>query len=139
MADELGGRAAKPIGSTAVPGLGAKPILDIMVGVSDLAKVEARITDLETAGYEYVPEYEAELPDRRYFRKPRTGTRRFHLHCVRLGGRFWSGHLLFRDYLRENPDVARAYFELKLDLASRFRLNRDSLHRIRPGDGGSLI
>lgn len=57
------------LGSTAVPGLGAKPILDIMVAVSDLADAPGCIEPLKSIGYEYVPEYEASMPERRYFRK----------------------------------------------------------------------
>ena len=77
------------VGSTAVPGLGAKPVIDIMVGVPVLAAVDDRISALEAAGYEYVQEYEKQLPDRRYFRKPRLGPRAFHVHCVVIGSDFW--------------------------------------------------
>ncbi len=111
------------VGSTAVPGLGGKPILDVMVGVTSLARVDARIPALEESGYEYVPEYEAELPGRRYFRKPRRRPRTHHLHCVRLGGAFWLRQLAFRDRLRADAERARAYFELKHRLASS--LGRD--------------
>lgn len=58
------------VGSTAVPGLGAKPVIDIMVGVQALLDVDGRIPLLEAAGYEYVQEYEKQRPNRRYFRKP---------------------------------------------------------------------
>ncbi|MGH7459451.1 MAG: GrpB family protein [Longimicrobiales bacterium] len=105
------------IGSTAVPGLGAKPIIDIMIGLTTLADAERRIEDLAQIDYEYVPEYEAELPDRRYFRKPFLRPRSHHLHIVRLGSDFWTRHLLFRDYLRAHPETAAAYYELKQLLA----------------------
>jgi GrpB-like predicted nucleotidyltransferase (UPF0157 family) len=114
------------VGSTAVPGLGGKPILDVMVGVSSLARVEARIPTLEESGYHYVPEYEASLPERRYFRKPHHRPRTHHLHCVRLGGPFWLRHLAFRDRLRADPELAKAYFELKLRLASEHAGNRSA-------------
>lgn len=77
------------VGSTAVPGLGAKPVIDIMVGVPVLVAVEGRIPALEAAGYEYVQEYEKQLPDRRYFRKPHLGPRAVHVHCVVIGSDFW--------------------------------------------------
>jgi GrpB-like predicted nucleotidyltransferase (UPF0157 family) len=112
------------VGSTAVPGLGAKPIIDILVGVANLREVEARISELEALGYEYVPDYEKELPDRRYFRKPRNSKREFHLHCVVRGSDFWNSHLAFRNYLREHPDVAAEYFQLKKELAARYASNR---------------
>lgn len=112
------------VGSTAVPGLGAKPIIDIMLGVSALPEVESRIAQLEWRGYEYVPEYEAQLPERRYFVKPPTRPRSFHLHCVVRGSDFWRSHIEFRDYVREHPETAAAYLELKQDLAARYRTDR---------------
>ena len=105
------------IGSTAVPGLGAKPIIDIMIGVPDLRLAEERVTALAAVDYEYVPEYEAELPERRYFRKPFVRPRSHHLHVVEPGSDFWKKHLLFRDYLRAHPDVAHEYDLLKQQLA----------------------
>ena len=107
------------VGSTAVPGLGAKPVIDVMVGVSQLAEVEARIPLLEAAGYEYVQQYEKQLPERRYFRKPQVGTREFHVHCVVEGSEFWIRQVAFRDYLRAHPESALAYYNLKRDLATR--------------------
>jgi GrpB-like predicted nucleotidyltransferase (UPF0157 family) len=105
------------VGSTSVPGLGAKPVIDVMVGVRELADVEALIPALEAAGYEYVQEYEKYLPERRYFRKPRLGAREFHVHSVVKGSDFWIRHLAFRDYLRAHPEPASAYYNLKQDLA----------------------
>lgn len=107
------------VGSTAVPGLGGKPIIDVMVGVRSLAPVQARIPALQQIGYQYVPQYEANLPERRYFRKPAHRPRTHHLHCVRLGGALWRRHLAFRDRLRADPERARVYFELKRRLASQ--------------------
>jgi len=107
------------VGSTAVPGLGAKPVIDIMVGVPALVEAEGRIPALEAAGYEYVPKYETQLPQRRYFRKPRLGPRIFHLHCVVTGGDLWIRHLAFRDHLRGHPESAAAYDRLKRELALR--------------------
>jgi GrpB-like predicted nucleotidyltransferase (UPF0157 family) len=112
------------VGSTAVPGLAAKPVIDIMVGVSALSEIESRIPELERHGYEYVPEYEAQLPERRYLRKPRVGPRTHHLHAVVRDSTFWRRHLLFRDYLRGHPETAAAYLELKQRLASLHRSDR---------------
>ena len=112
------------VGSTSVPGLGGKPIVDIMLGPERLRDVEDRIRQIEQLGYGYVPEYEDHLPERRYFRKPRTPPRRFHLHAVERTSDFWERHLLFRDYLRVHPDVARKYYELKRELAERHRFDQ---------------
>ncbi len=111
------GALVEHVGSTAVPGLGAKPIIDIMLGVTDLALVESRIPQLATLGYEYVPEYEAQLPQRRYFRKSHSGTRVNHLHCVVDGSDFWRSQIIFRDYLRTHHTAASAYDLLKRCLA----------------------
>jgi GrpB-like predicted nucleotidyltransferase (UPF0157 family) len=118
----LAGRdaAIEHVGSTAVPGLGAKPAVDVMVGVSHLSEAESRIVALEAEGYEYVQRYEVELPERRYFRKPRLEPRAFHVHCVVKGSEFWVRHLAFRDFLRAHQESAAAYYELKRDLAGRF-------------------
>ena len=118
---EGGHGAIEHIGSTSVPGLGAKPVIDIMVGAPKLADVEIRIAALESIGYEYVREFEAQLPARRYFRKSRLGTSQFHLHCVVIRSEFWISHLAFRDYLRAHSETAAEYYELKKDLANRVK------------------
>jgi GrpB-like predicted nucleotidyltransferase (UPF0157 family) len=112
------------VGSTAVVGLPAKPIIDIMVGVVMLIDAEARIEALEAIGYQYVPEYETELPERRYFRRPHQRPRTFHLHCVVRDEPFWTRHLAFRDHLRGHADAAGAYGRLKRDLARRHPFDR---------------
>ena len=112
------------VGSTAVPGLGAKPIIDIMVGLSHLDEAEARIPALEQIGYQYVPAHESELPDRRYFRKVQSGRKTHHVHAVVHGSDFWRRHLLFRDYLRRHDAMAKEYLRLKQRLAAVHLTNR---------------
>ncbi|MBD0369224.1 MAG: GrpB family protein [Pyrinomonadaceae bacterium] len=115
------------IGSTSVPGLGAKPIIDIMIGIRSLADAPECIRRLETIGYEYISKHEAMLPERRYFHKVTTyNTRTHHLHMVETTTTFWTRHLLFRDYLRSHPETARDYYRLKKELAARFRQDRDA-------------
>ncbi len=114
------------VGSTAVPNLAAKPIIDILVGLRTLADAVHCIPRLQAIGYEYVPEYEDELPDRRYFRKGPAANRTHHLHMVERDSDFWAKHLLFRDYLRDHPDEARRYEALKRELAVRFTDDRDA-------------
>ena len=114
------------IGSTAVPGLGAKPIIDVMVGTPDLAIVERRMPELFALGYRYVPEFEKSTPERRYFTKEDGQPGHFHLHAVVLDSPFWKRHLAFRDALRRDPALAQRYWKLKQRLASRFAHDRDA-------------
>jgi GrpB-like predicted nucleotidyltransferase (UPF0157 family) len=107
------------IGSTSVPGLGAKPIIDIMLGAETLSVIEASVGTLEASDYEYMPAHEAAFPDRRFFAKPKNRPRTVHLHAVEKGGAFWLEHLAFRDALRRDAALASQYFTLKLDLAER--------------------
>ncbi len=117
--------AIEHIGSTAVPGVGAKPIIDIMVGLRDLADAEECVEPLKGIGYEYVPEYNDIIPERRYFHKGPPEGRTHHLHMVELTSDFWERHLLFRDFLRTHSDEAERYYELKKELAARFRSDRE--------------
>jgi len=112
--------AIEHVGSTAVPGLAAKPIIDMMIGVHDLSAGERAVEPMASLGYEYLGENG--IPDRLYFRKgnPRT----HHVHMVRHGGEFWERHVLFRDLLRERPDIAARYGVLKKDLAIKHRTQR---------------
>lgn len=114
------------IGSTAVLGLAAKPIIDLMAAVRRLADTEACIGPLQRIGYQYVPEYEVELPERRYFHKGSSGSHMHHLHIVEITSDFWRRHLLFRDYLRAHPEVAHEYEGLKRRLAERYRFDRQA-------------
>lgn len=116
--------AIEHVGSTSVPGLCAKPILDICVGVPELSVVEERIGALEALGYEYVPEYEVEIPDRRYFRRPAERPRTHHVHACRRGDSIWRRHLAFRDWLRSHDEDRDAYCALKRELYERHSLDR---------------
>ncbi len=114
--------AIEHVGSTAVPGLGAKPVIDITVGVHRLADGEKCVRPMEGLGYEY--RGDGEIPGRHYFRKFTRGKRTHHLNIVENGGDFWESHILFRDYLRGHPEEARQYYELKVRLAERFGTDR---------------
>jgi GrpB-like predicted nucleotidyltransferase (UPF0157 family) len=113
--------AVEHIGSTAVPGLAAKPVIDILVGVPslDLADVHC-IEPIVSLGYEYnMKRFEASMPLRRYFRKNNRQGQRTHLiHMVKTGSDFWKDPLLFRDHLRQNRDDRLAYERLKRDLVA---------------------
>lgn len=107
------------IGSTAVPGLTAKPVLDVMAGVDDLDAARAAAPALAAEGFVYRPEHEAVLPDRRYFVRGEGATLRIHLHVVRRNGLLWRQHLLFRDALRASSPLRDAYGRLKQVLVER--------------------
>ncbi len=110
-----------------MPGLGAKPIIDIIVAVRRLAHVGQCIQPLQGIGYEYLGELE--IPGRHFFRKPPgedRGARTHHLHMVEYGSDFWEKHLLFRDYLRAHPKVAREYYELKKELVAKYGSDRET-------------
>ena len=107
------------IGSTAVNGLAAKPIIDIMIGLPDFSVADKLVLGIEALGYEYFKKYEDEMPFRRYFAKNSNGIRTHQIHMVAIGSEFWERHLLFRDYLRQNPEIANDYAALKKLLAER--------------------
>ncbi len=107
------------IGSTAIPGIYAKPIIDILIGVDDISKIN--IKNIENLGYKYNPVFESESPNRRYFQKnDQSGTRTHQIHLVNYPSAWWLRHILFRDYLRKNSDIAKQYESHKLNLAEQF-------------------
>lgn len=105
------------IGSTAIPGLTAKPVIDIAIGIRQLAQAPECITILRRLGYMYVPELEVALPERRFLWAERTAEQRYHLHVTEPHGPIWEQPLAFRDYLRTHPDAAAMYGRLKSTLA----------------------
>lgn len=108
------------IGSTAVPGLSAKPIIDILPVVRDASALDGAGAEA-MARLGYTPRGEYGLAGRRLFVKadPRTGTHRAHVHAYPVGHPDVGRHLAFRDYLRHQPGVATAYGRLKADLAAQ--------------------
>ena len=105
------------IGSTAVPGLIAKPTIDILIGVDDLSKSSCFVSKITSLAYDYIPEYETQLPHRKYFEKIVNGAHIAHIHLVKKGGEFWKTHLLFRNILQSNQTIRREYGHLKQTLA----------------------
>lgn len=112
------------IGSTAVPGLAAKPIIDIMPVVRSLGAVDGSRAALESLGYEYLGEFG--IPGRRYMRKG--GDERTHqVHVFAQGDTVnITRHLAFRDFLRAHPDVCAEYAALKRELAARYPYDIDA-------------
>jgi len=104
-------------GSTSVPGLAAKPIIDIQISVPSLQPIEAYAIRLTQLGYVHVPHPDdAFCP---FFHRPAAWPHTHHVHVVQTGGAEERRTLAFRDYLREHPVAARRYEELKRELASQ--------------------
>lgn len=115
------------VGSTAVPGIDAKPIVDMAMAVDDPNDAESTIrASLDALGWEL--RHEAVLTGNRLFfvkGQPRT----HHLHVVERDSDVWTDMLLFRDFLLEHPDVAAKYCSFKKDLAKEFATNREAYTR----------
>jgi GrpB-like predicted nucleotidyltransferase (UPF0157 family) len=116
------------VGSTAVPGLDAKPVIDVQLSVERLEPAGPYVGPLSALGYRLHPQNADR--SKRFFREP-PGSRRVHLH-VRPAGSFDEQlNLLFRDYLRAHPAAARAYARRKHELARRYRLDREGYVRAK--------
>ncbi len=109
------------VGSTAVPGMAAKPIVDLQVSVARIAPTAPFVEPLEALGYLFAPDPSS--PDFHFFGKPVERPRAFHLHVCAAGGDDEARHLALRDYLRARPDEALRYAEVKRGLVD-----------LRPGD-----
>jgi GrpB-like predicted nucleotidyltransferase (UPF0157 family) len=111
------------VGSTAVPRLEAKPVIDILVGVESLAVSKACFDPLAKLSYLYAPYRAAEM---HWFCKPHPSRRTHHLHLVPVGSQQYRDELAFRDRLRSDPQVAGRYASLKRELAERHRDDREA-------------
>lgn len=111
------------VGSTAVVGLCAKPVIDVMVGVASLRESEPAKDALRGAGYQYA-EYKTDVMH--WFCKPSFAMRTHHLHLIPHASPLWHDRLKFRDLLRADSTLAKAYAALKLDLARQFEFDREA-------------
>lgn len=130
------------LGSTSVPGLVSKPIVDVLIGLRDGSLLSAiydapditgellprgdtghvsLVRAIQRLGYRY--RGENGIPGRLFMEVHEPG-RELHLHITRLDSKFWRDHLRFRDVLRSNPQVTHQYAELKRTLASQYRNDR---------------
>ena len=104
------------IGSTAIPNIYAKPVVDLLVEVRDITEADGQSSAMESLGYEVMGEYG--IPGRRYFRKDnRQGIRTHNIHAFESGSAEVERHLAFRDYMIAHPGDAQRYSELKRKLA----------------------
>jgi GrpB-like predicted nucleotidyltransferase (UPF0157 family) len=107
------------IGSTAIPNIYAKPIVDLLVEVRDITEVDGQSSAMESIGYEVMGEFG--IPGRRYFRKNnREGIRTHQIHVFDTGSAEAERHLAFRDYMIAHPVDAQRYSELKRQLAEEY-------------------
>ena len=111
------------IGSTAIQGLVAKPVIDIMAGVESLEASRPAIATVSLLGYCYAP-YKAE--SEHWFCKPSLAFRTHHLHLIPVDSVPWREAIAFRDYLRTNPQAAAEYVDLKQRLAQEHRFDREA-------------
>lgn len=119
--------AIEHAGSTAIPGVAAKPIIDIFIAVPSIPVAKRTLVEpIKAVGYVYWGDNPN--PERMFFVKgmPPFGTRRtHHVHLCEPTSEHWTRPLLFRDYLRQHPGQAALYVELKRDLAERYRDDRE--------------
>jgi GrpB-like predicted nucleotidyltransferase (UPF0157 family) len=105
------------IGSTAIPGIKAKPVVDILVEVEDIEGVNQYNHKMKELGYEAMGEYG--IPKRRFFRKG-GNNRTHHIHVFQLGNKEIERHINFKEYLIAHPKKAREYSKLKEKLANKY-------------------
>lgn len=121
VADALGGVSVgiHHIGSTAIPNIHAKPIIDMLIEVSSLEQADTRQGYLEGYGYEAMGEFG--IPGRRYYRKQdESGANRYQLHAFVAGSQDVDRHLAFRDFMSAHADPAKQYADLKCRLARQY-------------------
>ncbi|GGG54962.1 GrpB family protein [Paenibacillus radicis (ex Gao et al. 2016)] len=111
------------IGSTSVPGLAAKPVIDVLPVVKDIKRIDAYEAVMRAEGY--MPKGENGIAGRRYFAKG-GDSRTHHIHIYEQGHVQIARHLAFRNYLRNHAEMAHTYGQLKIELASRFPLDIDA-------------
>jgi GrpB-like predicted nucleotidyltransferase (UPF0157 family) len=117
------------VGSTAVPGLAAKPIIDLMASVTDLDTVVEQAGErLAAQGWAHVPPQLDQRPWRRFFVKPDPAQQRreAHLHLIQAGHPRWTDQIRFRDALRQDDNLARQYEDLKRQLAQASGHDREA-------------
>jgi len=122
LAEALGDTAVRieHVGSTSIPGIPAKPVVDIQISVRDVDDDEAFVAPIEAQRFEL----RFMEPGHRYFRPPPGVPRDFQVHVCEVGSDWERVHLLFRDYLRAHDDVAAEYGTMKLRLARQHRAER---------------
>jgi GrpB-like predicted nucleotidyltransferase (UPF0157 family) len=109
------------VGSTSVPGLSAKPIVDIQVGVAGLAESRPAFGSVESLGYRFAP---VRTDVMHFFERRAPGEQAYNLQLIPYRSDCWNRRVAFRDYLRSNPEIAQEYAILKKQLAKDYPLDR---------------
>jgi GrpB-like predicted nucleotidyltransferase (UPF0157 family) len=126
-------RPIEHIGSTAVPGLAAKPIIDMVAVVRDIDEARGAIDTLREVGWLHAPE-PSDATDRRLsFCTPSREWRTHHLHVVEEASAGWKGWLAFREALRVDPELAAEYAALKCEMADRYGRDPNQRDEYRNG------
>jgi GrpB-like predicted nucleotidyltransferase (UPF0157 family) len=116
------------IGSTAIVGLGAKPIVDIIAGVNNSSEADGLVSLLSKIGYKEVIQQSGNLEWYYCLRKAIKGQgmwlQNFHLHIMKFRSETWDKHILFRDFLRTHSEAAQKYDKLRRMLAAKYAYNR---------------
>lgn len=118
--------AIEHIGSTSVPGLPAKPIIDIAAAVQDSMVADELLEILCANGYHTSAEFNSTLGDRRWLMRQHGGRRTHHLHLLPVGALDWTNKIRFRNILRKHAEVKAQYLELKRRLAEEFGGERET-------------
>lgn len=121
------------IGSTAVPDLAAKPVIDIMLGLPRLSDLEPYFPALAAIGFHLQPQMATAMPDRHYFTQPAQPPRQVHLHAVARDSDFWRDKLRFRDALRADSTLRERYAALKQQLAEQYGDDRAGYTEAKSG------
>jgi GrpB-like predicted nucleotidyltransferase (UPF0157 family) len=119
-------QAIEHIGSTAIAGLAAKPIIDLMAAVASMEQARSLAEPLSRIGYTTSAAFNASLTNRQWFMRWTDGRRTHHLHVVVQGSLEWGERIDFRDALRRDPALARRYLALKQALALAHRQDREA-------------
>ena len=131
--------ALEHIGSTAVEGLSAKPVIDMMAGVASMETALLLAEPLCQSGYTASTEFNASLIDRQWFMRWADGHRTHHLHVVVHEGAVWQGRLKFRDALRGNAELAAQYLQLKQCVAIEHAQDREAYTRAKTAFVQSVV
>jgi GrpB-like predicted nucleotidyltransferase (UPF0157 family) len=112
------------VGSTAIEGMDAKPIIDIIVAVKSLSKARELVPVVQALGYNH--KEDDDVPERIFFVKGLPSKRTYHLSLTEPASGYWKAHILFRDYLLTHREVAEEYRQLKRELAEQYTDDRGS-------------